>query len=295
MQPLAAKPRRDPAPSRIAYRMQRLWLTPLFRRVLKTGLPVFVLLVAAFWYLSDGNRIELARHKVETTRYNIEHLPEFMVKLMRIDNVSTEVADDIREVTAIDFPISSFDLNLAEMRTRIQELDAVASVDLTIKSGGVLDVKVVERVPAIVWRSRDGLELLDATGHRVSALQARNDRPDLLLVAGDGADQAVPEALALFKAAAPIAPRVRGLLRVGARRWDVILDRNQRIMLPETGAIAALQRALALDEMSDLLTRDVAVVDFRDGRRPTLRLNSRALEQLHPAALKLKADGVSPL
>ncbi len=292
MPPVTPRPR-DPAPSRLSYRLQRLWLTPLVRALLKTGLPALVILVGVFWVLSDGNRIELVRQKVASTRYNIEHLPEFTVKLMRIDNASREVSDDIREVTAIDFPVSSFDLNLNEIRARIEELDAVASADLAIRSGGVLVVKVLERKPAIVWRSRDALELLDETGHRVAALARRTDRPDLMLIAGDGADQVVPEALRLFKVAGPIAPRVRGLLRVGQRRWDVILDRNQRIMLPETGAVAALERVLALNEMSDLLNRDIAVVDFRNGRRPTLRLNARALGLLRPVALK--SDGVNPL
>ena len=32
-------PRRDPAPTRLAYRMNRLWLTPLFRAMLHVGLP----------------------------------------------------------------------------------------------------------------------------------------------------------------------------------------------------------------------------------------------------------------
>ena len=36
------QPRRDPAPSRWAYKMQRLWLTPAFRVFMRFGLPVLV-------------------------------------------------------------------------------------------------------------------------------------------------------------------------------------------------------------------------------------------------------------
>jgi len=35
--------RRDPAPSRWAYRLNRLWLTPLFRRLVLRGLPALLL------------------------------------------------------------------------------------------------------------------------------------------------------------------------------------------------------------------------------------------------------------
>ena len=157
-----------------------------------------------------------------------------------------------------------------------------------IRKGGVLDVEIVERVPAVVWRGRGELELLDETGHRVAPLEARGKRADLPLIAGDGADQAVQEALSLVAAAAPVADRVRGLLRVGERRWDLILDRNQRIMLPEAQPVAALERILALNEVNDLLNRDVVAVDLRDAKRPTLRLSADAVEFLHQVAAPLR-------
>jgi len=271
---------RDPAPSRLTYRLQRLWLTPTFRFGLRFGLPVLLLAGAIGWYLSDTARVEALRLSFVELRDQIEHRPEFMVKLMRIDNVSDEVAEDIREVTSIDFPVSSFDLDLKEMRKRIEGLDAVARAELVIRPGGILDVTVVERKPAIVWRSRDSLELLDASGHRVSSLDSRLARSDLCLIAGEGADRAVPEAMAIFRAAKPIIGRVRGLLRIGERRWDVILDRGQKIMLPEKGAVEALQQVLVMDENSRLLSRDVSVVDVRNPARPTLRLVGDALKNL---------------
>jgi cell division protein FtsQ len=270
----------DPAPSRMSYRLNRLWLTPTFRALLRTGLPAVSVLALVVWYLSDEARVDAALAQVAELRASVEQRPEFMVNLMRIENVSAELAEDIREVTSIDFPISSFDLDLAARRASIEELDAVAAVRLVIRQGGVLDVEVVERRPAIVWRGREGLELLDEHGHRVASVDRRSERDDLPLIAGDGADRAVPEALELVATAAPEAARLRGLLRVGERRWDVILDRGLRIMLPETGAVAALERALALDEIEELLSRDLVAVDLRDSRRPTLRLTPNAVEFL---------------
>jgi cell division protein FtsQ len=295
MQPLgpADPPHRDPAPSRAAYRIQRLWLTPVFRAILRTGIPAFSIMAAGIWYGSDEARVENVRSSLGELRSSIEHRPEFMVNLMRIEDVSAEVAEDIREVTAVDFPVSSVDLNLEEMRARIEELDAVARAELVVRTGGVLDVEVLERVPSVIWRGRDALELLDDSGHRVSALEARSTHSGLPLIAGDGADLVVPEAMELFRAAAPVQDRVRGLLRVGERRWDLILDRNQRIMLPELGAVAALESVLALDDINDLLGRDILAVDLRDARRPTLRLSGDAVEFLRQ--INMPTDGDSSL
>ena len=52
--------RPDPAPSRLKYRMERLMLTPLFRILLRFGLPCFLTFSAATWWLSvDDNRDRL--------------------------------------------------------------------------------------------------------------------------------------------------------------------------------------------------------------------------------------------
>ncbi|MGB8624128.1 MAG: FtsQ-type POTRA domain-containing protein, partial [Paracoccaceae bacterium] len=194
-------PRRDPAPTRLAYRLNRLWLTPLFRKLLRVGLPVFCILFALGWFLSDEVRRDDLVARVAEMRRAIEERPEFMVKLMAIDGASDEVAQDIREIAEPAFPVSSFDLDLEEMRRSIAGLDAVAKADVRIKAGGILKVRVTEREPAVIWRGRQGLELLDATGHRVAALAHLTMRADLPLIAGDGADANVGEAMELLEAA----------------------------------------------------------------------------------------------
>ncbi|MBN2905670.1 MAG: cell division protein FtsQ/DivIB [Rhodobacteraceae bacterium] len=271
---------RDPAPSRLSYRAQRLWLTPLFRRALLRGVPLVALMAVPVVWLSDADRREALHAQIAEIRRQIETRPEFMVTLMAVDGASAEVDEDIREVLPLDFPVSSFDLDLEEMRATVAGLDAVKSAQMRIRPGGVLELTVLERVPAVVWRGVDGLELLDGQGHRVAPIAARAQRPDLPLVAGEGADAAIPEALSLIAAAAPIERRLRGVVRIGARRWDVVLDRGQRILLPETGAIAALERVIALTQVSDLLARDVTTVDMRNPVRPTVRLAPGAVEDL---------------
>jgi cell division protein FtsQ len=260
--------------------VNRWLLTPMFRRFLFIGLPVALVAGMTAALLGDPARRAAISDSFAEMRRSIEQRPEFMVKMMAIDGATDDVAQHIREIVPVDFPISSFELDLAAVRGQIRTLDAVAQVDVRVRAGGILQVDVVERVPAVVWRAPEGLALLDIDGRRVAALAARSDRADLPLIAGTGADAAVPEALRLIAAAEPVKDRLRGLLRVGERRWDVVLDRDQRILLPETGAVEALEQLLALDEARDLLARNVTVVDMRLPHRPTLRLAAHAVEEL---------------
>lgn len=269
---------RDPAPSRLRYRMQRWMLTPGIRSTLRIGLPLAILVGAAVGYLSEQSRRDALLQKAAELRASIEQRPEFMVGLMAIDGASPDLSDDIREAVPLDFPMSSFDLDLEQIRGAISELDPVRSASVRIRPGGVLQVDVIARVPEIVWRTRDGVRLLDRTGAHIAAIDSRQDRADLPLIAGEGADGAVPEALALIQAAGPLGTRLRGLVRVGERRWDVVLDRDQRILLPPDRPVRALERVIALSEAQDMLERDVAVVDMRLGSRPTLRMTANAVE-----------------
>ncbi len=274
------KIRRDPAPSKWAYRAERLWLRPGFRRLVRLGAPLGIAVAAGIWYFGDATRQqEIADWMVEA-RASIETRPEFMVKVMAVDGASDLLDGHIREVMPVDLPVSSFDLDLEAMRQQVESLDAVERVDLRVRTGGVLQVTVDERVPAVIWRGPDGLELLDAKGHRVAPIETRAQRADLPIIAGEGADMAVPEALALLEAAAPIGDRVHGLVRISELRWDLVMDRGQRIMLPQSGAGPALDRVIALNEAQDLLERDVLRVDIRNGDRPTVRLTQGALDDM---------------
>lgn len=269
----------DPAPSRWAWRMQRLMLTPAFRLMLRAGLPMAITFGAGTYWLADETNRMMVQDAVSEARASFETRPEFMVQVMAIDGASDTLAQDIREVIPLDFPVSSFDLNLKEMRKTIADLAPVKNAALRIKPGGVLQIEIEPRIPVVLWRSKTGLTLVDITGAHVDTLGNRMERPDLPLIAGEGATDHVKEALNLYRAAAPLGGRLRGIVRVGQRRWNVVLDRGQRVLLPETGAVEALDRVIALDGAQDVLSRDVTRIDLRLGSRPTVQMTEYATQE----------------
>ena len=275
--------RRDPAPSKWDYRLQRLMLTPYVRGFVMKGIPTLVLLGATtLWFSHEPNR-QAVIGQLSHLREEFEARPEFRVSLARVEGASDDLAAAVRAKLALPLPMSSFDIDLDAARDRIEALDAVQKADLRVRSGGILQVVITERMPVAVWRTEDGLTLVDETGHRVAGLLSRSDRPDLPLIAGEGADVATPEALDLIAAAGPLTPRIRGLVRMGERRWDVVLDRDQRVLLPEQNPVQALERLLALDHAQDLMNRDILAVDLRSDHRPILRLTPNALADIRRA------------
>lgn len=283
--------RHDPAPSRLAYRMQRVWLTPAFWAFLRFGLPMLILTAVTVWTFSSEDRRMAIHDWGQDIRRQIEQRPEFMVTLLAVDGASDPVARVIREGLPVHLPTSSFDLDLEALRDEVLRVPAVEDAEVHVRAGGVLEVVVHERVPVALWRGPEGLSLLSRDGTVIGSVARRGQRADLPLLAGEGADAAVPEALGVIATAEPLHDRMRGLLRVGERRWDVMLDRDQVIQLPSREPAAALERVIALDAAQDLLARDIAVVDFRNRDRATVRLTEDAVAALR--AIRVIETGAS--
>ncbi len=286
-------PRRDPAPSRLDYRYQRLMLTPGFRASVRIGVPiVLILTIAGSWFSQPENRAELAA-TIEETKQDFQQRPQFMVQTMNLSGGDLGIAAQVSALLPREFPVSSFDLDLEKIRADIEALDPIKSASVRVGQGGALEVALTPRVPVALWRDGATLRLIDADGVQSGQITARADRLDLPLIAGDGAEDNIDEALNLFAAAGPLIDRVRGLVRMGERRWDMVLDRDQRILLPSEGAVAALDRVIALNDAQDMLNRDVAVVDMRNAHRPTLRMNEEAataLRRVNTTTIEDRAD-----
>ncbi len=271
--------------NRLVYALERLWLRRPVRLLMRVVLPAVVAFLVAHSWLTRPGVLEGFHERYLATIDWIESRPEFRVRQMRITGASAELQDDIREILGLDFPASVLTLDLEALKARVAALDAVASARLSVQEG-VLEIAVRERVPAVVWQRRDGFELLEAEGHRVGPLARRMLRADLPLLVGDGADRAVPEALGLIEAAGRLAPRLRALIRIGERRWDMLLESGVRIALPEEAPRAALARLLVLDRIHDLLARRISRVDLRVAERPVVRVA--------PAALPVVFLGMAP-
>ena len=219
MLPVRTAPRRDPAPSRLQYRLTRLWLRPRFRRTVNFGVPMLAGVLAAWTVMAQYDLRGRVVGLVEQAREAIVQRPQFTITEISVPDVSKDLAEAIRVAAFVRLPASSLELDVNAVRDRIESLNAVERARVRALASGVLEIRAIERVPVVVWRSAAGLELLDQNGVRVAEVDSRVRRPDLPLIAGAGAETHVPEALALLAETRPVAERLRGLVRMGERRW----------------------------------------------------------------------------
>jgi len=268
----------DPAPSRFKYIWGRMMLRPKTRLAILKGVPTFVILgVVGLLMTNDGLRQDISS-TYNQLREDIIKRPELYVQVMQVTGATPRVDQQIRLSSGLDLPTSSFEMDLVALRARLERLDAVKSVSVYLRAGGVLQVDVEERTPVVLWRSPTGLETVDIDGIRTGYVERRSAYPALPLVVGNGAKSNIPEVLHLLREARPLAPDIRAFRRVGERRWDVILTNNAVIKLPQEKPGRALAYVMALHTENDLLVKNISAIDLRDANRPIVRVAEKQPE-----------------
>jgi len=276
---------KDPAPSRMAYKAQRFILSPIYRRLIRIGLPVGALFFATGVVVTNPQHQEQLHDAMTHMREHIETRPEFMVNFLTIEGARDDLASEIRAIFPYDLPASTFEMDLAFLKDSIRALPAVEDVDLSLTKSGRLEARVTERRPVLLWHLEDSLWQIDQHGVKLKQVEPLLSNITLPVVAGEGADAALPEAMELFATASPMSDHIQALVRIGARRWDVLLTQDRRILLPADDPKQALEQALAVHLAHDAFDRDITVFDMRLIDRPTLRMGANAHHALKQPAL----------
>ena len=270
----------DPAPSRIAYRIMRLLLIPRLRLIFTLGFPSLLIFCATLGLFINVNVWENISAIKKDLKLAFVERPEFMIKVASIDGSSDELANEIREILPLDFPVSYFDLDIKYLHKVVNEIPAVASAAIKISVGGVLQINVTEKSPAFIWRKDNVMSVIDETGSFIRIANSRVDYPKLPLVVGEAADLAVSEISRLMQANEYFKDHVRAFIRVGERRWDLILENNVRIMLPQREFLAAFDRLMLMNEAGQLLSGRLSNIDMRLVVRPTVRVDTVSVDPL---------------
>jgi len=274
-----AGPRKGPGPSKLSYRLERTWALPAVRNLGLVYLPLVLLALIGWLVAADDGMRRAVEEKLATVWAGVVSRPEFAVRGVAVSGATEALEATVRDTIGIVSGMSSLTLDVEDLRSRIESLGPVESATVQFDPQGTLRIALVQRIEAVLYRRPDGvLVLLDRGGVEIGPAGPRASHPALPVVLGEGAPDHVAEALDLLDAAPEIVPRLRAAVRVGARRWDLVLDRGLTIKLPAAQPLDALARVMALHYGEELLDRGLAEIDMRLPGRPALRMTPEAAE-----------------
>ncbi|MGQ0741038.1 MAG: cell division protein FtsQ/DivIB [Alphaproteobacteria bacterium] len=157
---------------------------------------------------------------------------------------------------------SIFALDPALVRARLLTLPWVAGADVRRRFPGTVSVVIVEKRPFALWRNGTDVALVERSG-AVITRNGLDEFAHLPLIYGKGAPEAAAPLLDAIGASRAVSARFRAAEYVSERRWNLVLDGNVVVRLPEEGwqrEIGELER-LIVDR--GVLERAIEMIDLR--------------------------------
>jgi cell division protein FtsQ len=186
------------------------------------------------------------------------------------DNASADVILAIINMEKGD-PLFAFDPEAA--KAQLEKISWVDDAHVERRLPDTLYIGLNERTPLALWRKGGALKLLDAHGE-VIAVNDLSPFKGLMTVSGKGATRHLPELVANLAAEPAVHNRVIKAVRISERRWDLTLDNNITVKLPEEDLGLSFRRLAQAQEDSALLDKDIAAIDLREADRMAVRAKS---------------------
>lgn len=176
---------------------------------------------------------------------------------------------------------SIFGADLQAARARLMQLDWVADADVQRRYPDAISVRIVEKLPFALWKSPQGLYVVERSGKLITNKGVR-EFARLPLLLGDNAPADAADLVDAVSQHRAIAARIKAYQRVSERRWNLILDGGVLVQLPETQWKDELDTLEKLIVDNGILERSITTIDLRSSK--TYFFNLKAQQQGQKAA-----------
>lgn len=162
---------------------------------------------------------------------------KFQVKNISIDGYKHIAHKDIEDKLNYVYNKNILFLNPWAIRKKLNELTMVADVKVIKKFPNTLNVNITERKPLLIMTDNNKHYLLDNEMKLINIEKNMIENypilKNLTYVEGNNIAQDASNMVTLFSEE-KIKNRISALYRINNRRWDMIIDKKIKLMLPES-------------------------------------------------------------
>ncbi len=235
----------------------------------------------AGWQVWDSGWIQEGGEHATDRLVTLSTVFGFKVDQITVDGRHETSADDLRAALRLErgTPILGFDA--AAAHERLKKLPWVRSVAIERHLPDVVTLRITERRPIALWQRDGQFSLIDTEGV-VIPIGDIGRFGNLIVVVGADAPPHAKGLVDFLSSEPALSPRVRAAVRVGDRRWDLYLDDNMHVLMPEEDAGAAWRKLAELERSGDLFARNYSIIDLRLKDRVVVRKAPREEMSIDP-------------
>ena len=153
-------------------------------------------------------------------------------------------------------------LDPGRMRTRLERNPWIKRARVTTRFPDTVFIEIEESRPFALWQRDGRLRMVDEQGEVIADRDLHRYTHLPLIVARSAPARAKP-VLDMLAREPDLKRRVRALIEVGGRRWNIRFDNGIDVRLPEDEAAAAWSELAELDRRHAVLARRISAIDLR--------------------------------
>ena len=222
----------------------------------------WILCIAFMGALIAGGYVTRAGDATRRTVNTVMTDAGFGIGAINIIGAKRTDPQDILSVLGFALGQSIFSADIHTARRHLLTLEWVADAEVRRQYPGTITVSVVEKVPFALWETPNGTYLIERSGRTIGLFDPKSF-PRLPLLAGDGAPGTAAALVDAVQAHRATAARVVGYQRVSDRRWNLLLNGDVVVDLPEEDWRKQLDVLEHLIVDKGILERDIAEIDLR--------------------------------
>ncbi len=159
---------------------------------------------------------------------------------------------------------SIFGADVHAARDRLMAIDWIKNVDVRRRYPDDITVTVTEKQPFALWSDGAGhVWVIEKNGALITDQGYEEFLKSLPHFIGTGAPQGAAEIIGTLPGHRAVTARLKGMQRVGERRWNLLLDNGVIVQLPEKNWQKELGTLESLIVDKGILERDVTQIDLR--------------------------------
>jgi len=168
---------------------------------------------------------------------------------------------DQKEIVALfirDFNKPLYSINTEKKLKQISNITWVKNAAINKKYPCSINVRISERIPIAYWQNSGTINLIDREGHIIKTNKIFFGKP---LLIGEGANKDAANFVRILRKYKEF--KIKYATYIGERRWDVYMDNNIIVKLPDERLEEAIRKYLELCAKTSIDPEFVTSVDMR--------------------------------
>ena len=262
---------KDPAPSRLFYKINRLFYKLWFKTLLVAVFLISGALLAKKILYKNIDLNEEIKFLTEESSAFVKGLTELSINKVLVKGAQESLKKEITILVKNAANEGFSALNAQALREKIQAISKVEKAFVKFSTDGLVMVSVIERKEAVVFFNNDLYEVLDSNGNILSIKPNYQGLSAFPLLVGKDASRKIKELLSLVNEIGSNKSEVLYYEWTGERRWNIHMKNELVFKLPENNLSKALELMKTLLNETNKPLKPIISVDLRNIDKPVIK------------------------